>query len=97
MLQDQGQIQPGRVEAVPGKLCVLAPVLRDDSFGDKGKCSEIPDNVEKLRIACDRQVRLIGQKISKQDLAKLRLTGARYRLAQNGGSIIPRGNQVRRQ
>ena len=72
-------------------------VLRDDSFGDKENCSEIPDDVEKLRIACDRQARLIGQKISKQDLAKLRLAGARYRLAKNGGSIIPRGNQVPRQ
>ena len=71
-------------------------VLRDDSFGDKENCSEIPDDVEKLRIACDRQARLIGQKISKQDLAKLRLAGARYRLAKNGGSIIPHGNRVPR-
>ncbi len=62
-------------------------MLRDDQFGD----------VEKLRMACDQQARLVGRKFTKQDLAKLRLSAAKYRLDQNGGSIIPHGNQVMRQ
>ncbi len=62
-------------------------VLREDQFSD----------VEELRIACDKQARLVGRKFTKQDLAKLRLSAAKYPLDQNGGSIIPCGSQVMRQ
>ena len=97
LLNGRGKISLKREVSWRSPLIQRRSVLRDDSFGDKGKYSEIPDDVEKLRIACNRQARLAGQKISKQDLAKLRLAGARYRLAKNGGSIIPRGSQVPRQ